>query len=105
MFDIEAIEIARQLTLVEDEMYSKIHAKECLDYLSNMRCPSIFILIWAFQTEDKEQAANITEMIEQFNQVSGWVVESILAEENLRKRASCIEHWIKTADVRSLSAT
>lgn len=81
VFDIEAIEIARQLTLVEDEMYSKIHAKECLDYL-----------------KDKEQAANITEMIEQFNQVSGWVVESILAEENLRKRASCIEHWIKTAD-------
>ena len=52
--DLDPVEIARQLTRQENEMYRMIHPKECLDYIGpdkETKCPNIMRMIkrcWYF---------------------------------------------------------
>ena len=54
----------------------------------------------AWSKKDKDlQAPNICAMIEQFNCVTSWVQQEILAIENITKRAAMLKKFIKIGEV------
>lgn len=56
-FDVSPIELARQITILDHELFAAIEPKECL------KC------VWSGK-QQKELAPNILKMIDQFNRVS-----------------------------------
>jgi len=79
------IEIARQLTLIEYNIYKKIRPSECLKQ--------------AWNKEGKEKnAPNILAMISRFNEVSNWVASEILNVHKDKKRAKTICWFIEVAE-------
>eukprot|EP01136_Pigoraptor_vietnamica_P010008 Opistho-1_new@47108 len=83
--DIDPLEIARQLTLIESGLFALIQPKECLD------------LAWQAKN-NRELAPDILGMIERSNRVSNWVATEILKEETLKGRANIMRHIINIAE-------
>jgi len=80
--DVHVLELARQLTLIEYDLYRKIFPKEFLS------------LSW--QKPDKDiRSPNLLAMIRNFNQISGWVVTCLVQESNLKKRARMLRDFVK----------
>lgn len=84
VLDIDALEMARQMSLVEFELFSAIEPRELLTRS------------WR-KDELKNTSPNLLRMIDRFNQFSSWVSYTIVREENLKKRASLILKFIKIA--------
>ncbi|KAI9335285.1 ras guanine nucleotide exchange factor domain-containing protein [Obelidium mucronatum] len=88
--DIDPLEIARQLTIMESSVYNKIQPIECLKKA------------WSEKTNN--QSPNVKNMILLSNQIAGWVIKSILAEVDVKKRVLVLKHFISVADkCRSLN--
>lgn len=79
-------DIAKQMTLIEFNIYKKIQPKEC------------FKKSW----NKKEIAPNIVQLTKRFNDVSSWVSNVILSETNLKKRKDYLRKFIDIAAVRGL---
>ena len=80
-----AKDIARQITLIDHELFRKIRPKECLNQ--------------SWNKENREQKApNIFAMINRFNLNSRWVSVQIVKEESLKKRIKVMEKIIEIAD-------
>jgi len=89
--DIDPLELARQLSLVESKLFCQIQANECL----GKAWPKEFA---------KEGTPNIKAMIDMSNALTRWVAETILLQVEQKKRASTIKHFILVADrCRSLN--
>jgi son of sevenless-like protein len=86
--DIDPVEYARQLTLIEFGLYSKLKATECLDKTWKKA-----------STDQPDPAANIKALIRFSNQVTNWVVELILAQKKINDQAATIKHFVAVADV------
>lgn len=87
---IDAKEIARQLTMMEACMFSKLQTCEFLHKTWQMKeSPDAF-----------HPAQNIKALIRYFNQLSNWVGALIIAESELKKRTQCIGHLVDVATVR-----
>ncbi|CAG8502671.1 1002_t:CDS:10, partial [Dentiscutata heterogama] len=91
--DLDPLEIARQLTIIEAKLYNKIRPVECLNKA------------WSKETKDGEDggdgeeiAVNIKAMIVNSNQITGWVAESILNQKEIKKRCALIKHFVAVAD-------
>ncbi|KZT28888.1 ras GEF [Neolentinus lepideus HHB14362 ss-1] len=82
LLDIDPLELARQLTILESKMFMKIKATECLQR-SKM----------SGQHND-----SISDFIQTFNRIANWVKDAVLAKEDSRKRAAAVKHFINTAD-------
>jgi len=82
--DIAPLEIARQLTLIEYDLYNKIQPKECLNQAWN-------------KPEKEKNAPHIVQLIERFNRIGLWVVNLIVHELELSMRATLITHLIAIA--------
>eukprot|EP01137_Pigoraptor_chileana_P018610 Opistho-2@78357 len=88
--DIDPLEIARQLTLIEFGLFASIQPKECLD------------LAWT--KSNRELAPGILGMIERSNKVSNWVATEVLKDESLKNRIKIVQHIVNIADkCRSLN--
>lgn len=83
--EIDALEMARQLTLLESRLYNKVKPAECLG------------LKWTKPGNDVH-AKGIMDSITTHNRISAWVAETILQQEDLKKRAALIKHFISIAD-------
>jgi len=83
-FDISDIEIARQLTLREHEMYRAIEPSELLNQA------------WS-KPKLKHRAPNIQACTESFNTVSNWVASIICEGPTLRIRRDRLIKFIKVA--------
>ncbi|CAB4419423.1 unnamed protein product [Rhizophagus irregularis] len=83
--DIDPLEIARQLTLMESKLYNNIKAVECLGKA------------WS-QSEGDNIAVNVKAMIFNSNKITGWVAESVLNQKEIRKRCLYIKHFVGIAD-------
>ncbi|KAI7886719.1 ras GEF [Lichtheimia hyalospora FSU 10163] len=83
--DIDPLELARQLTVMDFKLYSRIKPVECLD--KN----------WG-KGDSEHIAANVKASIEYSNQVTSWVTDSILSKEEVKKRAGVLKHWIYVAE-------
>ena len=86
--DIDALEFARQLTIVESKLYGKIKPVECLDKT------------WQRKAKDgsSDPAPNVQSLILHANQLTNWVAEMILSQGEVRKRVAVIKHFVTIAD-------
>ncbi|KAG0227311.1 hypothetical protein BGX31_007033 [Mortierella sp. GBA43] len=85
--DLDPLELARQLTIMEANFYNKIKPIECLAK--------------AWTSEDPELAAkalNIKKMIETSNLYSNWINEIVLSEKETKKRANIIKYLVVLAE-------
>jgi len=78
LLDIPPVEFARQITLYEHAIFSKIKAHECLQPTS-------------------VSAVNLKMLIAIFNKMSAWSVTTIVTTTNVASRAELIEYFIKVA--------
>lgn len=85
LLDLEPLEIARQLTLMESKLYNQIQPSECLN--KSWSDPKL-----------SHNSENIRRLIERANQLTAWVVESILKEENISVRCKVLKHFISVAE-------
>lgn len=88
--DIDAMEFARQLTIVESKLYGKIKPIECLDKT------------WQKKPKDETaeaHAPNVKSLILHSNQLTNWVAEMILQQAEVKKRVVVIKHFVAIADV------
>ncbi|KAF7346127.1 hypothetical protein MSAN_01839400 [Mycena sanguinolenta] len=83
LLDIEPLELARQLTIMESQLYQRIRPMECLQRAREQRTENI---------------DNITVVIQTSNKIALWVAESILSKEDSRRRAGVVKHLISVAD-------
>ncbi|KAI0916974.1 hypothetical protein AcW2_007229 [Taiwanofungus camphoratus] len=84
LLDIDPLELARQLTLMEAALYKKIRPMECLQR--------------SREQKPGRNNDNITSIIQLSNRMANWVAESVLEKEDSRKRAAIVKHFIGVAD-------
>ncbi|KPV77867.1 uncharacterized protein RHOBADRAFT_12084 [Rhodotorula graminis WP1] len=82
--DIEPLELARQLTIMDGRLFQRITAQECLGK--------------AWPKQFGNDAPNISAMIDMSNAITRWVIETILSQVDLKKRASIIKHYVALAE-------
>lgn len=84
MIQWPAIELARQLTIIETELFGKIKPKECLNQNWNNK-------------NRQTKAPSIYRMIERTNQVGNWVASEILICDSSKERVHAITKFVKVA--------
>ncbi|KAI0731989.1 ras GEF [Fomitopsis betulina] len=84
LLDIDPIEIARQLTLMEYSMYKKIRPMECL--------------LRSRESKPGKHKDSFSEIIQLSNRIANWVAESVLDKEDSKRRALIVKHFITVAD-------
>ncbi|KAI9493763.1 ras guanine nucleotide exchange factor domain-containing protein [Zychaea mexicana] len=88
LMDIDPLEMARQLTIMDFKLYSSIRPVECLDKA------------WSRDTNDDtgKVAVNIRASIEYCNEVTSWVSDAILSQSDIKKRSNVIKYWVQVAE-------
>ncbi|GAA95817.1 hypothetical protein E5Q_02474 [Mixia osmundae IAM 14324] len=83
VLDFDPLELARQLTLMESRLFCAITTRELLG-----------------QEFSKKQgtAINVKAMSSLSTRLTGWVAETIVAEQDAKKRAVLLKYFIKLAD-------
>ncbi|KAF8938924.1 hypothetical protein BGZ58_011143 [Dissophora ornata] len=85
--ELDPLEFARQLTIMEALVYNRIRPVECLAK--------------AWMSEDQEiamKAVNIKKMIETSNLYANWINELVLSEKEIKKRVLVIRHLVLIAE-------
>jgi son of sevenless-like protein len=83
LLDIDALELARQLTILESQLYQKIRPMECLQ---------------RSREQKTDHNDNIAAVIQTSNRIANWVAESVLGKEDSRRRAAVVKQFISVAD-------
>ena len=83
--DLDPIEISRQITLIDQELYQSLENREFL----NME--------WS--SKDDSISPHIKKMINHFNRVSALAVSTIVSCERIEERVKILEKWILVANV------
>ncbi|KAG0338682.1 hypothetical protein BG004_007120 [Podila humilis] len=85
--DLDPLELARQLTIMEANFYNRIRPGECMGKAWMSTDP-----------DEASKAANIKKLIETSNMYANWVNEIVLSEPDIKKRAAILKHLIAVAD-------
>ncbi|KAI7852829.1 ras guanine nucleotide exchange factor domain-containing protein [Circinella umbellata] len=85
LLDIDAMELSRQLTLMDFKLYSSIRPIECLNKA------------WSREDTEGTVAMNVKQSIDYCNRLTCWVTDSILANEEAKKRVVVIKYWAQVA--------
>lgn len=80
-----AMELARQLSLIEEQLFRSIETRELLSGRYTARKMDL-------------DAPNLARNIHHFNALSRYLVKTILDKENLHDRAAVLEHCIEVAE-------
>ncbi|KZP01331.1 ras GEF, partial [Calocera viscosa TUFC12733] len=83
--ELDATELARQLTIIESRLFNRVHPTECLERGKDKPTTAL--------SED-----NIKAIIHMSNQLAAWVTDSVLAKDEVKKRANVIRFWISVAE-------
>ncbi|KAF9049553.1 ras GEF [Hymenopellis radicata] len=83
LLDIEPLEMARQLTIMESTLFQRIKPIECLQRAREQKT---------------EATDNITVCIHASNRIADWVADSVLNKDDSRRRANTVKHLISIAD-------
>ncbi|KAJ6099191.1 hypothetical protein N7467_000726 [Penicillium canescens] len=86
--DIDPTEFARQLTIIESRLYSKIRPTECLNKTWQKKVGP----------DEPEPSPNVKALILHSNQLTNWVAEMILTQGDVKKRVVVIKHFVNVAD-------
>lgn len=81
ILDINVVEIARQLTLIDYNLCRAIEPQECIG------------CAWTKDNKE-ERSPNLLKMINRFNSVSLWVSVTLVSEPNIRKRTRLLSHLL-----------
>eukprot|EP01091_Cochliopodium_minus_P006108 TRINITY_DN1598_c1_g1_i1.p1 TRINITY_DN1598_c1_g1~~TRINITY_DN1598_c1_g1_i1.p1 ORF type:complete len:860 (-),score=265.57 TRINITY_DN1598_c1_g1_i1:124-2703(-) len=84
LVDIDATEISRQITLIDQELYQALENREFL----NME--------WS--SKDENISPHVKRMINHFNRLSALAVSSIVSCSVFEERVKLLEKWILVAD-------
>lgn len=84
--DIDPVELARQLTLMENNLFCRIRPNEMIGQEFKKKVGT-------------SQAIHVKAMIQCSTQITSWVSDTILHETDTKKRAHVLKYWIKVADV------
>jgi len=87
--DIDATEFARQLTIIESRLYGKIRPTECLNKTWQKK----------LSPGELDPAANVKALILHSNQLTNWVAQMILTQQDVKRRVIVIKHFVNVADV------
>ncbi|KAJ5075568.1 ras guanine nucleotide exchange factor i-related [Anaeramoeba ignava] len=82
LLDVDEEEIARQLTLVEFDIFSQIKPSELLNQA------------WS-KPKLRHRAKNVLAMIQRFNDLSGWVSTTIINCDKLKHRVRVLTRFLK----------
>ena len=82
--DFDPLELARQITVMECTLYCAIQPEEILE---------------AGQQGSAKSMSNVKAVTSLSTVITGWVAESILNEQDMKKRTVLIKFFIKVADV------
>ncbi|KAF2746103.1 cell division control protein-like protein Cdc25 [Sporormia fimetaria CBS 119925] len=86
--DIDPTEFARQLTIIESRLYGKIRPTECLNKTWQKK----------LAPGEPDPAANVKALILHSNQLTNWVAQMILTQQDVRRRVIVIKHFVNVAD-------
>ncbi|KAF2636264.1 ras GEF [Massarina eburnea CBS 473.64] len=86
--DIDPTEFARQLTIIESRLYGKIRPTECLNKTWQKK----------LAPGDPDPASNVKALILHSNQLTNWVAQMILTQQDVRRRVIVIKHFVNVAD-------
>ncbi|KAJ3520296.1 hypothetical protein NMY22_g12819 [Coprinellus aureogranulatus] len=84
--DFDALELARQLTIVECDLFCAIHPSEILASAQSSATTPVTV----------RAVSSLSAVI------TGWVADSVLDELDLKKRTLLVKFFIKVADVSNL---
>eukprot|EP01103_Thecamoeba_quadrilineata_P019256 TRINITY_DN7710_c0_g1_i1.p1 TRINITY_DN7710_c0_g1~~TRINITY_DN7710_c0_g1_i1.p1 ORF type:complete len:1179 (-),score=318.56 TRINITY_DN7710_c0_g1_i1:14-3550(-) len=94
---LDPLEVARQMCLIEQKIYRAIKSRECLNQA------------WNHKTMKETAAPNILAMIRRFNNVSAWVASEIIQTTSLNERILTVQRFITIAqhcrDLHNFNAT
>ena len=85
VLDFDELEIARQFTLLESEMFCAIHPVELIGQEFAKK-------------SNISKAINVKAMSAASTDLAGWVADTILSETEQKKRTDVLRHWIKIAE-------
>ncbi|OJD12860.1 hypothetical protein AJ78_06610 [Emergomyces pasteurianus Ep9510] len=86
--DIDPLEFARQLTIIESRLYAKIKPTECLNKTWQKK----------LAPDEPDPAANVKALILHSNQLTNWVAEMILHQQDVKRRVVVIKHFVLIAE-------
>ena len=86
--DIDALEFARQLTIIESKLYGKIRPTECLNKTWQKKLAE----------GEPDPALNVKALILHSNQLTNWVAQMILTQADVKRRVVVIKHFVSIAD-------
>jgi son of sevenless-like protein len=87
--DIDPTEFARQLTIIESRLYGKIRPTECLNKTWQKK----------LAPGEPDPASNVKALILHSNQLTNWVAQMILTQQDVKRRVIVIKHFVNVADV------
>jgi hypothetical protein len=82
LMDLDPVELARQITLIDYELFGQIRPSELLNLSWNK--PKL-----------KHRSPHVLEMIQRFNTLSKWLCGQILHTEALKDRIKVMQHIVK----------
>ncbi|GAB7347083.1 hypothetical protein MBLNU459_g3214t1 [Dothideomycetes sp. NU459] len=86
--DIDTLEFARQLTIIESRLYCKIKPTECLNKTWQKK----------LLPDEPDPASNVKALILHSNQLTNWVAQMILTQADVKRRVVVIKHFVSVAD-------
>ncbi|BGP35350.1 Ras guanine nucleotide exchange factor bud5 [Rhodotorula toruloides] len=88
--EVDALELARQLTILESRTYCSIRADELLG--SNAATGGAKGSVEAFK------ARNVRKMSTLSTRLTGWITETILGEQDQKRRTALLKYFIKVGE-------
>ncbi|KAK9710389.1 hypothetical protein K7432_008450 [Basidiobolus ranarum] len=82
--DIEALEVARQLTIMDSRLFRAIRPHELIGQ--------------EFSKKEESLSVNVRMMSKISTQITEWVAHTILQEEDIRRRLAVLKHFIMIAE-------
>ena len=79
LLDIDPVELARQLTLIDYDLFGQIRPAELLNQSWNK--PKL-----------KHRSPHVLEMIQRFNTLSSWLCSQVVHAESIKDRAKVMQH-------------
>ena len=86
LLDVQPADIARQIALIDMEVFQRIEGVELLSPNN-----------WMKPDEAETRAVNVMAMTARFNRITDWVQCEVLKREDSRERAKVIAHILKVA--------
>lgn len=84
--DFDCMELARQFTLMENALFCQITPYELIGQEFKKKV-------------GQSTATHVKAMIQKSTQVTSWVSDSILREQDVKRRGQMLKFWIKVGDV------